>query len=419
MKKPICLILIICFMCLGLTACYDSKELDSWAYVYSIGIDKGISGKLRLTVQLPKVEMKKGSEGESGTPKKGDLIVITVDCPTINAGMNMINTSLSRTLNYTHTKFIVFSEDFAREGVGDTINGFRRLSQIRRIMHFFIVKGQAEEFINEFNPVLGASMPKIQEGLMIQEKETGLFLRSSFFEIENEIKSTKEQTSCALAGLNDFSNLLPQGSETTASWNVKGYSAGQLPRKGGNKFEFLGTALFDGDKMVGELDGEETKVLLMAKNELKETFITIPDPKVPGSYATMLVSLQKSPKIKVSFKNKIPIIHLKIFLEGDLINLHSDINYENESLKPVLENGFKEYIEDTLNSTIDKCKSLNSDVFDFGKKASVKFLTIQEWEEYGWNKQFKNAEVNTEVEVIIRRTGPVLKTTSDKSKEEK
>lgn len=318
--------------------------------------------------------------------------------------------SLSRKFNFMHTKYLIVSEDFAKEGVEAFVNGMRRERQIRRIMSFIVVEGEANKFVQQLNPVLGVTLSKFMEGMMAMGNHTGLFYDFSYGDFTNEMKSTRGQPACVLAGINDFSGYLPQGIETKETKGSIDYYAGEVPRAGGNRFEFLGTALFNGDKMVGKLNGEETRAMLMAKGEFIRASITIRDPLKPEYYVTADVRAQKSPKVKVSIEEGKPVIQLEVFLEGDLRHVQSGINYESEDLIPVLERGFEASIKGKLDNTIEKCKGLSCDVFGFGEKASMKFLTIQEWENYNWNKQFKDAQVASRVEFIMRRPGTILRT---------
>lgn len=419
MRRVILIISLCIFIITSLTACSGAKEIDDWAYVYTIGVEKGVSDKLRFTVQVPTFKGAEGGGGQraSGPQQENEFSVISIDCPTLYAGVNMINTSLSKTLNFTHAKYIVISEDIAREGVEEFMNGMARNRQIRRIMYVIVAKGSASEFVNELKPVLGAAFPKIQENLMKQGNETGLFDNVLYGEFINDMKSTYRMPTAALAAINDFSSFKKSGSPSEGSKSAGDYYAGEIPRSGGNKFEFVGTALFDGDKMVGELNGDETRSLLMARGKFNNGSITIPDPKDPKRLITADVRQQKSPGIKIAFREGEPVINVKIFLEGDLQNVQSTIDYESEKLKPVLEDKFKAFIKDELDKTMDKCKGLNTDVFGFGEKAAMQFLTIQKWEEYNWIKHFKDAEVTTEVEFIIRRTGTMMKTNPTKTTE--
>lgn len=412
MRRMILLVLLNSIIIASLTACYDAREIDEWAYVYSIGVDKGVSNKLRMTIQISTMKGGGGEGGQdsSGSQQKGDFSVISLDCPTFYSGVNMINASLSRKINYMHSKFFVVSEDLAKEDIGVLSNAFVRDRQIRRTMHMLFVKGKAEEFISEIDPIVGVAISKTQEGMMGMEKDTGFFDDTSFGEFIDDLKSSKHQATGCLAALNDFSHFIEDGSGKETFKSSGDYYAGELPRKEGNKTEYFGTALFNGGKMIGELNGDETRVLLMARGEFNRGSFPIQDPSNNKLIATISISPQKRPAVKVTFKEGIPYISLSVFLEGDLQALQSTVNYEKPEIKPILEKKMKEFIKNQLDKTINKCLDLKCDAFGFGDKACMQFLTIQEWEDYDWLSRFKDAKVYTKVDFTIRRTGTMLKT---------
>ena len=148
-----------------------------------------------------------------------------------------------------------------------------------------------------------------------------------------------------LASMNDFSNYKTTGTPPENFKSEGDYYAGELPRLGGNNFEFLGTALFNGDKMVGKLNGDETRALLMLRGDFHRASISMIDPLNPKLKITLNTKIQKKPLIKVDFQKGKPIINIKIFLDGDLENVQSTTEYESVELKPVLEKAFKVYNE--------------------------------------------------------------------------
>ena len=416
-KRAGSIVLAICFICMPLTACFDAREIDQWAYVYTIGVDKGVANVLRFTFQIPSLKQGGGGEGGGGgggmggqTEQQKAYTTISVDAPTFFAGVNMAESCFSRTMNYMHAKFIVISEDLAREGVERFINGMVRSRQIRRIMNVIIVRGKASEYIEGLNPVLTGAISKALEGFMDTSEDNGLFLDTNYHNFMKDMKTTYRMPVAPLSALNDFSNYRESGSPPEDFKSEGDYYAGELPRKGGNKIEFVGTALFDGDKMVGELNGDETRAMSMIRGELVNASIAIADPLHKGFRITIDTRLQGKPDIKVAIRKGKPVINVKILLEGDIENLQSPTEYESIKLKPVLENAFKAYIKSNLDKTIYKCKKLNVDVFGFGEKAVRNFWTIQEWEEYNWLGKFKDSEVNTQVEFTLRRIGTLLKT---------
>ena len=418
-RRVISMLLMCLFFVCALAACYDAREITEWAYAYSIGFDKGITDKLRLSVQIPTMKRQQGGGGDqmggaggqgADIQEKGGYMVITIDCPTFFSGINLINSFLPRELNYMHTSYLVFSESLAREGIDQYITALIRSRQMRREMNLIITKGPSNEFLKENIPAVGTALSKTQQNMMELSRKTGLFESTEYGMFSNKIKTTYSSPIAILAAVNDFSKFQEGSGSGEASYRTSwGYYAGELVRRGGSKVEFLGTAVFDGGKMVGELNGDETRAMLMARGEFKRGFFAFQDPKKPDLLISMDIREQKGPKVKVRFQDGKPIVDLKVSLEGDILAIQSTIDYEDRKLKPILENEVKRLVKGRLDETIRKCQDLNSDVFRFGYVAAMKFSTIQQWEEYNWLKRFKDTEVNTEVEFTIRRTGTKVK----------
>lgn len=406
--------LLLFILIFSISACSDAKEINEWSYVYSIGIDKGVSNSLRYSFQIASMKMQggggDGSNGSGGGQSEDrSYSVYSVDAPTFYGAVSMAESSSSRFFNYMHTKYLVISEDLAREGIENFINSLIRNRQIRKILHILISRDGAEAFLEEFNPKLTAAISNAQEGFLDTSRESGLNLDATYHQFFTDMKTTYRMPVAPVVAINDGSNYLSSGTPSENFKSEGDYYAGELPRKGMNSFEFFGTALFDGDKMVGMLNGDETRGLLMIKNELKSAFISVPDPVNEGLNISIQTKLQKKTSIQVDVSGDKPVVDVKVSLEGDMLNVQGHGHYESPDMKPVLEDAFRLYIRELLIKTVDKCKTLKVDVFGFGDKAARHFSTIQEWEEYDWLNRFHEAEVNISVQFVIRRTGTLIK----------
>ncbi len=418
MRRTVLLILACFIFTAVLTGCRDAHETDDLAHVLVVGIDRGISNKWRMTVQISTMKEGGGSkkqttggDGSGEMEEQDGYTTITIDAPSFYGGVSMINSILPRRLNFMHTKFLVVSEEIAKSGLaGEYLAPIARYREIRRNVRVLISKSPAKEFIKENKPFLGKTLSKSME-LMVQEwTNTGFFPNITLDDFYDDIKSTYNQPIAILASVTDSSNFKEEGSYWGEAFKSEGdYVAGQLPRIGGNKIELFGTAVFDGDIMVGELNGDETRLMLMARGQFQRGFFTIPDPEISELIVPLDVRPARKPQIKVRLEGNKPVISLKIQLEGDLLAVQSRINYESKELKPMLETAFEKYVKEELDKLIEKCKGLKADVFRFGGTAARQFATIEDWEQYNWIVQFGKAEVKTEVEFTIRRTGAMLK----------
>ncbi|HBN85837.1 MAG TPA: hypothetical protein DDZ89_18570 [Clostridiales bacterium] len=174
---------------------------------------------------------------------------------------------------------------------------------------------------------------------------------------------------------------------------------------GNSKITLFGTALFDGDTIVGNLTGDKTRFLLMVRDEFERGFFTMQDPNRADLAIPIDVSSLKSPKINVTFIDQKPVIQVKIFLNGEILAVQSRVYYEYPQMKTILEKRFSKSLEKGIQDLADKCINLNVDAMKLGSHAVKKFLTIDEREEYEWNKNFSDTKVEVDVEFYIRRTG--------------
>jgi len=188
------------------------------------------------------------------------------------------------------------------------------------------------------------------------------------------------------------------------------YLAGDMPSIEKDP-QFLGTAVFKADRMVGELTGDETRYLNMITGKLSQSFLIIDDPKKKGQSVGMTLRQARNPEVKVNLAGDRPEIELHIFQEPEIVGVTSGINYESTELKNVLEKALANIIRERCESLVTRAREeFGSDIFGFGRQARKKFITLDQWEKYNWGEAFPLARVDIKVDVKIRRTGLMLKT---------
>ncbi len=399
-----------------MTGCYDATEIDDEVYTLVIGADKGVNNKVRVTVQYPTYQDGGGgggggggSEGGGGESKIRDVsgtVIVTAEAPTILEAMNVMNNSVPRRISLRHTKMFVVSEDYARSGIGHYLAPMVRFREARRIMQVVVCDGTAEGFIEENKSLIGPNMSKSMELMASQSENTAFFPRATFHDFYKAALSHYQQPYAAYAGLNDFKAMEAEsvGAEPPlrTEHDIK---PGKLPLKGTAKREFSGTAVFDGDKMVGYLNQFETRYFLMVSGEFKRAIMTIEDKNKPGAAIPLDVRLGRKPVIKGRIENGVPVIDISLNIEADIGAIQSRIDYESLDNIEELNGIIGKHIEDGVKKTVAKTQNLGTDIFGFGYYFADDFLTIQEWEKYKWNGKYRNAKVNVKVDANVRRTG--------------
>ncbi len=401
----VCLFIIPFF----LTACFDAHEIGEFTYATMIGFEHGVSDKYRITFQILKFVQSSGGENKGGGQETTETI--TFDVPTLAAAFNISNTNISKILNFMHIKAIVISEELATSGhLGESITPLMRYRQIRRTTNVIVCKGKAEEFIKATKPYAGELVTKTLEDLVENSKNTGYFPKSTFNDFYDGIKAPYHALMLMYGAINKGENLQENGLKYEGKTKDSGdYYAGDVPRSGGGGIELFGSAILNGDKMVGKLTGFETQLLLMMRGELKSVSFTIPDPEIPTLSIPLSINEFEKPKIDIDLNGGSPKIHAKLKMEGDILTIQSRIHYEDPEKKKIVEDAFEKYIVEGVERVFAKCKVFKADVFNFGTEAVTQFWTIPEWENYNWLEKFDKSELKVEADFTIRRTGKIIK----------
>lgn len=150
--KLLVLFLILSISLFSLSGCrFSTLNIDDLAYAVALGLDVGENNKIKVSFQLSIP----GSESSgSGSSQSDNSVVNSIECSSIDSGINLLNTYLSKEVNLSHCKVIVFSEEFASLGLADTLYTLMNNVQIRPDCNVIISRCTAEYFLNNSKPLL-------------------------------------------------------------------------------------------------------------------------------------------------------------------------------------------------------------------------------------------------------------------------
>lgn len=410
--KAVKLSIMVCLL-MALSGCWGSRETDEIAYVLAMGFDKGPDKNFVYTFQIANPRaiagIAGGGGGGGGGGGNGDKSVITdsIVAKRPIGAFNLLNIKHSREQSLLHTVAFVISEDAAREGLKPFLNPFNRFRETRGNAFIYICRGKAKEFIEKNMPELEVSPSKQYELLSVTSRAHGLTPVMQFWEFYQNSKSDDINPVAPLVGISKV-NL--EGGKKTDPARLGDYLAGQLPSEK-EEAQFIGAAVFKRDKMVGTLTGDEVRYLNMLRGELDRSFLLIPDPGEKEESVGINLRQARSPRIKVDLEGDSPSIEVNVYQEPEIFGLSSGINYETLDMKPVIEKALKNVIREGCYRLIKRSQEeFRSDIFGFGRYAKKKFLTLDQWQEYNWAEAYNRASVVVIVNVKIRRTGLMLKT---------
>ena len=444
--KSLFLALVLLF---SLTGCYDADEPNDIVYVMALGVDRGAhAGEYTFAIQFARPTQISGGASEEGGPGGEEAFgIVTVNAPTIYSGINLANHIVSKRFTLAHMKLIVFSEEVAKQGVLDMADTIARSSDIRPNIYLCVAKGEAKAYLEGIHPVMEVNPEKYYQ-LIFENEYSGFVpknLSQDFYfymtsEEKNsvlplaaveegtekeekggqETKGAGEETGSEDSGGSSGGQPEPGGAgeEETArdieineqgfEYRVKEYIAGNMDVEKQNKSEVMGLAVFDGDKMIGELNAIESELFSIASGQFKYRYTNFYSQDSPDDPTTLRLEQNRKPRYKVDVSGDHPKIDLEVFLVGDFVSISPYIFLENDIQN--YEQEITGYVQEALEKFLDAtARDLESDIVGFGSYAMRSFWTHQQFEAYNWLERYKDAEFHVEVRLKLRGTGLILR----------
>lgn len=389
-------ILIIIFI-IAFSSSYLSLSIDNLAYVLAIGIDTSDENNLEVTFQFSTTT----SASESGSTEKATPVVNSVKASSLSNAINLMNSYMGKQINMSHCKVIIFSEEFAYQGISDEIYTLINDTQIRPSSNIIVSKCDAKYYIKQVKPELENLMSKYYEVLTNSSQYTGYIPDATIGDFFHGLICNQCQPYAILGGINQASGNI--STNTPNSQQDSSIKANETPINGENGSENIGIAVFKEDVLVGELNAIETISFLAIKNDVDRFLISIPDPVKEGNYLDVYLTPYQSPNIKINTNTSSPYIHVKTKFSGRIYSMSKDSSYLTPEILDAISNSCNSYLESTFSSTLYKTsKEFHSDIFEFGENSLPTFLTTKELFNYNWLDNYKNAFFDVDVDTSIK-----------------
>lgn len=399
-KKAITILLIIMFCLFTLSGCYDAESLETLAYAVAIGIDKGQNDTIRLSLQIAIASDDSSSGGNSSQSSKST--VTTVDCSSIDSGISLVNSYISKKINLSHCKAIVISEEVAQSGVSEYISTLVNDIEVRPDCNVIISRCNASDYLDNSESILESVSARYYELTLNSSEYTGYTQNITLFDFYSDMLSTTSQAHAILGGIN--ADATHKTNSNMPSYDTDGsYKADETPIKTETEIENMGIAVFNGDKLVGELTGMEALSHLLVINELESATISIPNPYDINSIISIYMTTAKNPKTSVKFVNGTPYIECNLSITANILSLDQNINYSDENTLKLIGEYASSFLEDNILSYLYKTsKEYKSDIADFGKYVISNYLTWDDWIESDWLYNYQNAFFTVNVDTNIQ-----------------
>ena len=401
-RKIFAIIILVLLLVISSTTFYGIIGIDNLAYVVAIGLDVGEHEDLKLSLQI---SIPNSSGDSSSSSQSSSVVVNSIECPSINTGINLFNSYLGKEVNLSHCKVLVISEELASKGVSEYLYTLTNDIQFRNDSNIIISKCDANAFLEYSAPALDKVSARYYEIAPSSSEYTG-YTEST---VLNEFfSSTTDSYSDPVAVLGSINTGSSQSSDTSSS---SYYTAGQTPISGEPGVETMGLAVFNGDKLVGELNGFESICHLIISNKLKNAQIRIPSPIKELDYIDLNIELDKDTKSSVLLVNGTPYITSNIKVNAKMQSMNGSIDLNDDEVTSKIEHVASDFLKTNISNYLYKTsKNLHADIDSFGLYASKYFSTTSQWEEYDWLNHYEDAFFEVNVDFNLRSSYSLVST---------
>lgn len=392
------IIIILCFI--SLTGCYSAQGLETLAYAVAIGIDKGDNDKLKLSFQFAILGDSSSSGG--GSSQSQESTVTSVDCSSIDSGINLVDNYISKKVNLSHCKAIIISEELAYEGVSEYIFTLVNDLEMRPDCNIIISRCSAYDYLGNSKPTLESVSARYYELTLNSSEYTGFTEDVTLADFYSNMLSTTTQPHAILGGINNELDNSSNGD--IAPYDTEGsYKAGETPIKSKTVLENMGLAVFYHDKLVGELTGMEALCHLLVVNKFNSATISIPSPFNSNSIINLYLTTPKNSETSVDLVNGTPYVKCNVYVTGNITSLDENLDYSNEDNLRLIEEYTNSYLEQNISSYLYKTsKEFNCDIANFGSHVIDNYLTWDDWTESDWLYNYQNSFFSVNVNSNIR-----------------
>jgi Ger(x)C family germination protein len=348
MSSRILLVLLPLFL---LSGCWDAIDINKRAMPVALGISKSNNNYV-VGVRIPE-------------PQHANINIrhVEVEAPTISQALEGMRMKLENHLDLLHLKLILISEPLAKEGLTDIVEYMMQSNSIQPKAMVAIGRGEISEFLNS----------KSEDG---EEAGQGFY---DFFSKQ--------------------AGWTPRIS-TAKVWEVyrahyiytEDIAIPILKTDKDTMFQFVGSAIFHDNKMVGSITPDETLLYNIFQNKYSGAHMEV------MNHASVLV-VDANVKMKATGPAQAPMLNNKLKV---IVTIES---MKAGTTLAVIEEELNKQLTERFDKLVKKLKGFRSDILGYGQlfRNQMSQSQLENWT----NESFPKLQTELTIRIVIRNEGSV------------
>lgn len=337
MKLKIAVILILMIVLGGLD---NYRELNQLAIVSSISIDKAENGNYLLSAQI--INTKKSASGTTSGGSSSEVTVFTKESSSIQEGLRDVINESPKKLYIAHMNAVIISEEVAKENIDDCVDFFIRDNETGIGQYIIIARDgtKAGDVLKIITPIENNSTKNLVQSIEANLKYQGTVIESTLLNVAKDLLNedkTIKITACKLIG------------DVKSAENKKNLENSET------KVDLIlaEIAYFDGLKLKGYLDVNDSKMLNLLNDDIKNTIMFFEIDGYKISFETK--SIKSDFKVRFADDH----LHMDIDIKSNIVITEKDSNIEASTEQEIkyIESKFDDYIKTSIKAFLENVKS--------------------------------------------------------------
>lgn len=411
-RKVVAIVALVLLLSLS-AGCWNRREIETLGFVVAVGVDTSLGAthwdspdvhgdpmpRMQCTVQI--IKPSAIVAGERGQTLERPFWVVSATGRTLLECIRNLSEVSPRILYWPHNRWCLIGDEYARGGVGRVLDLLERDQEARRRTAIAVVMG-------------GRAWDLLQTEFELERtpSEAGRGILLNAF---------RRLSSVAWTSVNDFVvALASEGIDPialrvevipyTSPYEITGDVAREEVKA---TARLSGAAVFRSDKLVGWLDGRETRGYNWVVGKVRSAVLVVdaPQSSVELDPSASLIGLDII-RSKGTFRPKIADdgrnigIVVKISAEANIADVQPYIDsYSDSELWTSLEQRLEEAIKSEAMAAIRKAQELRADIFGFGREVYRTNPRVWKQVKDQWYEIFADMEPEIEVTAKIVRSG--------------
>lgn len=330
--------ILLVFVCLLLTGCYDYKELNTLAILSATSIDYQ-DGEFMVTAQ----------EINPQAPDKTAVIqapffIYTGTGKSLQEAYRSITMTSSKFLYSHHLQLLLISENVAKEKLSEIIDFYLRNPAIRTEFNVIIYKNKNP--LEIITPITDISAAAIMNTITTNTKYLGTSKLMTFNElVDNYLNENQELVVPAM----DVINNSDEGE------SIKNVESSIVKEN----YQLENLAVFKNNKLLGYLNKEEALAYNYLKNNIQNSVLSYECRE--DEYITLEIVSSKA-----GIKTKDTIIEINLELQGNINEANCQIDLSKEkNIENIQKDVAKQFDKKTMTNIKSVIKKYDSDIWGF------------------------------------------------------